>query len=105
PLLREQITLSAEQGSNFVAHELSALSSFFAIDSITAPKPVKPGMPGVFATFEGSLNHLNAKLQFLYGKRMITIGASPASENFVYETTEGRASRNTQFEKRCGEEI
>jgi superfamily II DNA or RNA helicase len=105
PLLREQITLSAEQGSNFVAHELSALSSFFAIDSITAPKPVKPGRPEVFATFEGSLNHLNAKLQFLYGQRMITIGASPASENFVYETTEGRASRNTQFEKRCAEEI
>ncbi len=104
-ILREAITLSPEQGDNFLAHELSALKSFFAVDSIAAPAPIRPGVPEVFATFEGSLNFLKAKLQFLYGKRMITMGASASSENFVYESVEGRASRNPQFEKRCLDEI
>jgi superfamily II DNA or RNA helicase len=103
PLLREEITLSGVQADNFFAHELSGLSAFFAVDSAAAPAIIKPGIPDVFATFEGSLNYLSAKLQFLYGKRMITMGASAANENFVYESPDGKASRNPQLEKSCAD--
>jgi superfamily II DNA or RNA helicase len=104
-ILREPITLSKDQSDSFLAHELPGLKSFFAIDSLAGPLPVSVGVPEVFATFEGSLNYLNAKLQFLYGKRMITLGASSASENFVYESAEGKRSRNPRFERDCADVI
>jgi superfamily II DNA or RNA helicase len=105
PVLREPITLSAEQGDNFLIHELPGLRSYFSVDAIAEPTALKPGVPEVFATFEGSLNYLTAKLQFLYGKRMITMGASAASENFVYESAMGKVSRNPLFEKGCADRI
>jgi superfamily II DNA or RNA helicase len=105
PLLAGPVLLSAEQGHNFLDQELSGLKSFFVVDSIAGSTPIKPGAPEVFATFEGSLNYLNAKLQFLYGKRMITLGASAASENFVYDSTEGKASRNPPFEKNSADAL
>ncbi len=104
-LLREPITLSAEQADNFLTHELPGLKSFFTVDSVAGPAGVAPGVPQVFSTFEGSLNYLNAKLQFLYGKRMITLGASAASENFVYESVQGKTSRNPRFERDCADVI
>jgi superfamily II DNA or RNA helicase len=105
PVLREPIVLSAEQANHFLANELNSLRQFFEIDPVAVPEPAKPGLPDVFATFEGSLNFLNAKLQFLYGKRMITMGASAAAENFVYATEKGNSTRNPQFEKSCAEEL
>jgi superfamily II DNA or RNA helicase len=105
PILREPITLSGDQGNNFLVHELPALSSFFAVDSPAEAAPVTPGLPEVFATFEGSLNYLSAKLQCQYGKRIITLGASPASENFVYESAQGKMSRNPRFERDCADRI
>lgn len=105
PVLRESITLSAEQGNNFLVHELPGLGSFFSVDAIAAPAQVKPGVPEVFATLEGSLNYLTGKLQFLYGKRMITLGASAASENFAYDSAEGKLARNPPFEKDCADLI
>ncbi len=104
-ILREPITLSKDQSNSFLVHELAGLKSFFAIDSVAGPSPVSAGMPEVFATFAGSLNYLNAKLQFLYGKRIITLGASAASENFVYELAEGKRSRNPRFERDCADVI
>ena len=103
PLLRQPIALSVEQADTFFAHELSGLRAFFAIDSVATPATIKSGIPEVFATFEGSLNYLSAKLQFLYGKRMITMGASAATENFAYESPDGKASRNPPFEKSCAD--
>jgi superfamily II DNA or RNA helicase len=105
PILCEPITLSTDQGNNFLVHELPGLRSFFAVDSVAGAAPVVPGLPEVFAAFEGSLNYLNAKLQFLYGKRMITLGASAASENFVYESAQGKMSRNPRFERDCADLI
>jgi superfamily II DNA or RNA helicase len=105
PILREPIILSKDQGDNFVIHEVPALRSFFAIDAMAKATPVTLGSPEVFATFEGSLNYLNGKLQFLYGKRMITLGASAASENFVYESVQGKMSRNSRFERQCADLI
>ncbi|HZC36365.1 MAG TPA: SNF2 helicase associated domain-containing protein, partial [Chthoniobacterales bacterium] len=105
PILREPIILSEEQSNNFLLHELPGLASFFSTGSIAAPPPVRPGVPEVYATFEGSLNYLTAKLQFLYGKRMITMGASAASENFVYESGEAKLTRNPSFEKECADLI
>ena len=56
--------LSAEQGLNFVQRELPGLSSFFRFDTQARERQViEPGVPEVFATFEGSLNQLGAKLQ------------------------------------------
>jgi superfamily II DNA or RNA helicase len=104
-ILREPVTLSTDQGNNFLIHELPGLRSFFQVDSVVGPAPVSPGVPEVFATFEGSLNYLNAKLQFLYGKRMITLGAFAPSENFVYESVEGKMSRNPRFERDCADVI
>jgi superfamily II DNA or RNA helicase len=105
PILREPIILSEEQANNFLVHELPRLGSFFSTDSIAAPAPMRPGVPEVHATFEGSLNYLTAKLQFLYGKRMITMSASAASENFVYESAEAKLSRNPPFENDCADLI
>jgi superfamily II DNA or RNA helicase len=105
PILREPIILAKDQGTNFLVNEVPALRSFFAIDATAEAAPVSPGSPEVFATIEGSLNYLNGKLQFLYGKRMITLGASAASENFVYESVHGRMSRNTRFERQCADLI
>ena len=104
-ILREPITLSKDQGNNFLVHELPELRSFFAIDSVAGSPPASAGVPEVFATFEGSLNYLHAKLQFLYGKRIITLGASAPSENFVYESAEGKRSRNPRFERDCADAL
>jgi superfamily II DNA or RNA helicase len=103
PLLREAITLSIEQADTFLARELPSLAPFLAIEQKGDFTPVQPGRPEVFATFEGSLNYLSAKLQFLYGKRIVTFGATSAGENFSYQIGSEKFSRNTRFEQQAAE--
>jgi superfamily II DNA or RNA helicase len=99
PLLLEPVILAADQSEGFVLRELPSLAAFFEIEGQVGIKPSEPGKPEIFGTFEGSLNHLTAKLQFLYGKRMVTFGATPATETFVYQVDSKTYSRNTAFEQ------
>jgi superfamily II DNA or RNA helicase len=99
PLLREPVILAADQSKGFVLKELPSLAAFFEIEGQVGIKPSEPGKPEIFGTFEGSLNHLTAKLQFLYGKRMVTFGATPATETFVYEVDAKTYSRNIGLEQ------
>jgi superfamily II DNA or RNA helicase len=99
PLLLQPVILAADQSEGFVLRELPSLSAFFEVEGHVGIKPSEPGTPEIFGTFEGSLNHLTAKLQFLYGKRMVTFGATPVSETFVYEVDSKTYSRNPGLEQ------
>jgi len=100
PVLREPITLSAEQGLNFVQHELAGLRSYFQFDEGVKTGPIiEPALPEVIATFEGSLNQLGAKIQCRYGQRMVTLGVTSPSEAFVYKEGDAMRSRNLRFER------
>jgi superfamily II DNA or RNA helicase len=99
PLLKEPVILAADQSENFVLKELPSLAAFFEIEGHVEVKASEPGRAEIYGTFEGSLNHLTAKLQFLYGKRMVTFGATPAAETFVYELDSKSYSRNIGFEQ------
>jgi superfamily II DNA or RNA helicase len=102
PVLRDPITLSAEQGLNFVQRELAGLSSFFRFDTQAQTGPViEPAVPEVTATFEGSLNQLGAKIQCRYGQRIVTLGITSPSEEVVYREGDKMRSRNVAFERDC----
>jgi superfamily II DNA or RNA helicase len=102
PVLRGPVLLSAEQGLSFVQCELPGLSAFFQVDSqVSNGQAVDPGVPEVFSTFEGSLNQLNAKLQCLYDRRMVTIGVTSPEEAFVYQEHGVKRSRNLPYEREC----
>ena len=98
-LLLEPVTLPADQSEGFILKELPALAAFFEIEGRIDIKASEPGKPEIFGTFEGSLNHLTAKLQFLYGKRMVTFGATPVTETFVYQLDSKNYSRNIGLEQ------
>jgi superfamily II DNA or RNA helicase len=100
PVLREPITLSAEQGLNFVQRELDGLRSFFRFDGPATTGPViEPALPEVIATFEGSLNQLGAKIQCRYGHRIVTLGVTSPGQAFVYKEGDTMRSRNLAFER------
>jgi superfamily II DNA or RNA helicase len=102
PVLREPITLSAEQGLNFVQRELAGLSGFFQFDAQVKTAPaIEPGLPEITATFEGSLNQLGAKVQCRYGQRVVTLGVTSPAETFVYKEGETMRSRNVAIERDC----
>jgi superfamily II DNA or RNA helicase len=102
PVLRDPVTLSAEQGLNFVQRELAGLSSFFQFDAQTQSGPViEPALPEVTATFEGSLNQLGAKIQCRYGQRIVTLGITSPAEEVVYREGDKLLSRNLAFERDC----
>jgi superfamily II DNA or RNA helicase len=102
PVLRSPMVLPEEHGLNFVQRELPGLSSFFQLDTqVERGLVVEPGVPEVFSTFEGSLNQLGAKLQCLYGQRMVTLGVTSPAEAFVYQEQGAIRSRNLAFERSC----
>ncbi|MBV9491777.1 MAG: SNF2 helicase associated domain-containing protein [Verrucomicrobia bacterium] len=109
PLLSEPIRMKPEQVAAFLARELPLLRIHFQVpDLIQTPHanlPGAPGRPEVVATLEGSLNYLTAKLQFLYGKRIVTFGVTSPGESVVYTTPEGNRSRNLPFEHSCADEL
>jgi superfamily II DNA or RNA helicase len=102
PLLGESITLSVEQGLNFVQRELAGLGNFFQFDAQAKTGPlIEPALPEVTATFEGSLNQLGAKVQCRYGQRMVTLGVTSPMEAFVYKDGDAMRFRNLAFERDC----
>ncbi|MDD5350130.1 MAG: SNF2-related protein [Chthoniobacteraceae bacterium] len=87
-LLRRDIMLAPEQAGAFLATELPALRAFFEVSG--QPVVAGAGSPqlvpeaGVFSlTLEGSLNHLSARLQRVYSKRVVTLGVTSPSENWA----------------------
>jgi superfamily II DNA or RNA helicase len=100
PVFHSPIVLREEEGLNFVQHELGALRSFFEIESETSlGEMVEPALAEVAATFEGSLNHLAAKLQFLYGHRIVTSGVT--TESIIRDGSGRVRPRNMAFEREC----
>jgi superfamily II DNA or RNA helicase len=101
-VLRGPIVLPADQGLNFVQRELPGLSTYFRLGGQTEiGQVVEPGRPEVIATIEGSLNHLGAKVQCLYGQRIVTLGVTPPAEVFFYQQGGANRSRNLAFERDC----
>ena len=98
PLMRSPIFLKDEEGRNFVREELGLLGRFFVIEPV-AQEALEAARPEVAATFEGSLNHLTVKLQFLYGQRIITAGV--ASESAIRDPSGRMTARNMTFEREC----
>jgi superfamily II DNA or RNA helicase len=100
PVFRSPILLGEEEGLNFVQHELGALRSFFEVESeASLGEVVEPAPAEVAATFEGSLNHLAAKLQFLYGHRVVTSGVT--AESMIRDESGRIRPRNMTFEREC----
>jgi hypothetical protein len=100
PLFHSPIVLREEESLNFVQHELGALRSFFEIESeASLGEMVEPALAEVAATFEGSLNHLAAKLQFLYGHRIVTSGVT--TESSIRDGPGRVRPRNMAFEREC----
>jgi superfamily II DNA or RNA helicase len=100
PVLREPITLSAEQGLNFVQRELAGLSGYFQFDDPAKVGPlIEPAFPEVIAVFEGSLNQLGAKIQCRYGQRMVTLGVTSPVDTFLFKEGDTMRSRNITFER------
>jgi|GEM_PF-210386 len=87
-LLRREIMLPAEQAGSFLANELPTLAAFFELTGNAAPAagqaPRLTPEAGEFSlTLEGSLNHLAARLQRIYSKRVVTVGLTSPSENWA----------------------
>ena len=85
-LLERDIMIPADQAGRFLTAELVALRSFFQVTGSAAEggtlEPVPE--PGKFSlTLEGSLNHLAARLQRIYSKRVVTLGITSSSENWA----------------------
>ena len=100
PVFRSPILLGEEEGLNFVQHELGSLRSFFEVESEASfGEVVEPAPAEVAATFEGSLNHLAAKLQFLYGHRVVTSGVT--AESMIRDEAGRTRRRNLTFEREC----
>ncbi|MBV9390909.1 MAG: hypothetical protein JOY96_03350, partial [Verrucomicrobia bacterium] len=110
PLLKDKLVLSTEQAARFLLCEVPNLKPFFEIEGGTERQDFQPGTPEIIVTFEGSLNQLTARIQCLYGTRIVTLGAKPRAEApqaevFVYETNEGPRSRNLALENDCSERL
>lgn len=104
-LLRRDIMLPAEQAAGFIANELPTLQQFFKVvgsaASGEAPQ-LTPETPRFRLTLEGSLNHLTARLQAIYQKRVITVGLSSPSENWAIPDPEQKSRiwcRNLEAER------
>ena len=86
-LLRRDIMLAPEQAGPFLATELPRLRAFFEVTGTAAAPGDAPQMvpeAGRFSlTLEGSLNHLTARLQRIYSKRIVTLGVTSPTENWA----------------------
>ncbi len=86
-LLRRDIMLPAEQAGTFLANELPTLRAYFAVtgNAVAGEAPKLTPEAGAFSlTLEGSLNHLTARLQRIYSKRVVTIGVTNPTENWAF---------------------
>ena len=81
-LLEGPLTIPADAADAFLARELPVLAKYFSVEGDVAAEPAEaPQIPDVqfAAVFEGSLNHLTARLDAVYGERRVTIDATGAA--------------------------
>ncbi len=81
-ILEEAITVPASAAEAFVERELPMLARFFTIEgelAAQALEPVELPEPKFAATLEGSLNHLTASVEAIYGERRVTMDATGAA--------------------------
>ena len=84
------VVIPAEGASGFLVQEVPLLRRWFSIDvegtgSSALPLNVVPATPRLVLEFEGSLNHLEATLQAIYGNgRVVTIGVTSPRDQFTY---------------------
>ncbi len=103
-LLRKEITLAPQDAAAFVAAELPSLARSFELRQEGAPLEAitfVPADPEFSLTLEGSLNHLAARLQGVYSRRVVTLGLSDATEQFSTQDPENPSrflTRNTPAE-------
>ena len=104
----EPVVISGDGASAFLVEEVPILRRWFSIDaeaadSAAVPLNVVPATPRLVLKFEGSLNHLQATLQAIYGNgRMVTIGVTSPREQFTFPRGEapGQFScRNVEMEE------
>jgi hypothetical protein len=94
------VLLKEDEGLNFVRYELPKLRGFFKVESQgTFAEAAEPAFADVAVTFDGSLNHLTAKLQFLYGQRVVTAGV--AAESIIRDESGRARPRNMVLEREC----
>lgn len=103
-VLRRDIMLGAEQARSFLVSELPALRSFFEVSGAAAAEGPKlvPEAGRFSLTLEGSLNHLTARLQRIYSKRVVTIGVTSLAENWTIPDPADSSRllcRNTEAER------
>ncbi len=87
-LLRRDIMLPQEQAGAFLATELPALRPFFEVSGErafagAAASQLVPEAGTFSLSLEGSLNHLTARLQRVYSKRVVTLGVTSPAENWA----------------------
>ncbi len=81
-ILEEAITVPASAAEGFMERELPMLARFFTIEgelAAQALEPVELPEPKFSATIEGSLNHLTASVEAIYGERRVTLDATGAA--------------------------
>ncbi len=88
---QRHLKLDAKQAAAFLVAELPMLRQHFALHGDTAipgdaaPIEVRPAIPVISLEAEGSLQHLVATIQAIYGeKRIITVGLTPERELFTW---------------------
>ena len=103
-LLEEAITVPAGAAEAFVERELPMLARFFSVEGELAEQalePVELPKPKFAATIEGSLNHLTASVEAIYGERRVTLDATGAA---LARFARDRAGENAALERlrACG---
>ena len=80
-LLDGAMTIPADAADTFLAREMPTLARFFSVTGEVAPAADAVEVPdATFAAhFEGSLNHLTARLDAVYGDRRVTLDATGAA--------------------------
>jgi len=85
-LFQRDVMVSTEKSGQFLAMELPVLRNFFQVTGAVTDGEIARLVPeaGAFSlTLEGSLNHLTARLQRIYSKRVVTIGITDRAENWA----------------------
>ncbi len=80
-LLEGALTIPSDAADAFLQREMPVLARFFPVEGDVLPNVEAPEIPDVMfaAVFEGSLNHLTARLDAVYGDRRVTMDSTGAA--------------------------
>ena len=80
-LLEGALAIPSDASDAFLQREMPVLARFFAVEGDVLPNVEAPEIPEVkfAAVFEGSLNHLTARLDAVYGEWRVTMDSTGAA--------------------------